>query len=102
MKGDERLEAKATRSTRRTGAKLVGTRRVTDAGHQLAHASNQPIARANGETETATPEQTRHRRICERAFQLAERRGFAPGKDVDDWLQAEREVDSEALDGPGA
>jgi Protein of unknown function (DUF2934) len=36
----------------------------------------------------------RHRRICELAFRRAEQRGFAPGGEVEDWLDAEREVDA--------
>lgn len=36
----------------------------------------------------------RHRRICDLAYRLAEQRGFAPGGEVDDWLEAEREVDA--------
>ena len=33
-------------------------------------------------------------RIAEAAYWRAERRGFAPGHELDDWLHAEREVDS--------
>jgi hypothetical protein len=36
----------------------------------------------------------RHRRICELAFRRAEQRGFNPGGEVEDWLDAEREVDA--------
>ena len=36
----------------------------------------------------------RHRRICELAYQRAEQRDFAPGSEVEDWLEAEREVDA--------
>lgn len=36
----------------------------------------------------------RHRRICDLAYRRAEQRGFAPGSEVDDWLEAEREVDA--------
>jgi hypothetical protein len=36
----------------------------------------------------------RHRRICDLAYRRAEQRGFAPGGEVDDWLEAEREVDA--------
>jgi Protein of unknown function (DUF2934) len=36
----------------------------------------------------------RHRRICELAYRRAEQRGFAPGGEVEDWLEAEREVDA--------
>jgi hypothetical protein len=36
----------------------------------------------------------RHRRICDLAYRRAEQRGFTPGGEVDDWLEAEREVDA--------
>jgi len=36
----------------------------------------------------------RHLRICELAYRRAEQRGFAPGFEVEDWLEAEREVDA--------
>jgi len=36
----------------------------------------------------------RHRRICELAYRRAEQRGFTPGSEVEDWLEAEREVDA--------
>lgn len=34
----------------------------------------------------------RHAIIAEAAYYRAERRGFAPGQELDDWLQAEAEV----------
>lgn len=44
----------------------------------------------------------RESRIAEAAYLRAQRRGFAPGCELDDWLAAEKEVDqllsSEALD----
>jgi hypothetical protein len=36
----------------------------------------------------------RHRRISDLAFKRAEQRGFAPGNETEDWLDAEREVDA--------
>jgi len=36
----------------------------------------------------------RHRRISELAYRRAELRGFAPGHEHEDWLEAEREVDA--------
>lgn len=41
---------------------------------------------------------SREARIAERAYWRAERRGFAPGGEVDDWLAAEREVDTDSQD----
>jgi hypothetical protein len=35
-------------------------------------------------------------RISERAYAIYERRGGQGGQDMDDWLQAEREIDGEA------
>jgi hypothetical protein len=36
----------------------------------------------------------RHRRICDLAYRRAEMRGFEPGHEQEDWLDAEREVDA--------
>jgi hypothetical protein len=36
----------------------------------------------------------RHAQIAARAFELAQRRGFAPGSELEDWLQAEREIEA--------
>lgn len=33
-----------------------------------------------------------HHRTAELAYQRAERRGFVPGRELDDWLEAEKEV----------
>lgn len=47
-------------------------------------------------TRFVGPEQ-RAALIAEAAYFLAEKRGFAPGHDADDWLQAEIEVDAKLL-----
>ena len=49
--------------------------------------------RTNRESAPSQGERDRHNliAIAQRAYQIAERRGFAPGREVDDWLQAERE-----------
>jgi hypothetical protein len=36
----------------------------------------------------------RHRRISDLAYRRAEQRGFTPGNELEDWLEAEREVDA--------
>ena len=43
----------------------------------------------------------RRQRIAERAYQRAERRGFAPGQELDDWLAAEAEEDEPNDASPG-
>lgn len=49
------------------------------------------VVRANLTRETVSSDVDRDRWVAERAYQLAEQRGFAPGAELDDWLQAERE-----------
>jgi len=38
-------------------------------------------------------EKTREGMIRDAAYLLAERRGFCPGKELDDWLEAEQQID---------
>lgn len=38
---------------------------------------------------------SREERIAQAAYWRAERRGFEPGHDLDDWLHAEREIDAQ-------
>ena len=44
-------------------------------------------------THAAIDAAGRHQMIAESAYYRAERRGFDGGRDVDDWLEAEQEVD---------
>lgn len=46
--------------------------------------------------ELAVPEagENRARKIAEAAYYHAEKRGFAPGAELEDWLAAEREIDA--------
>lgn len=46
----------------------------------------------NAQTGNAAPD--RWQRISKRAYELAQQRGFAPGAELSDWLQAEKEIDS--------
>lgn len=39
--------------------------------------------------------ENREARIAEAAYWRAERRGFAPGSELDDWLSAEKEIDQQ-------
>lgn len=49
---------------------------------------------ARDEAPAPSPEE-RYRRIAAAAYFRAERRGFEPGHEIEDWLAAEREVDDE-------
>ena len=49
--------------------------------------------RVNHITSDADRE-ARRRRVAEAAYYRAQQRGFAPGGEVDDWLEAEKEIES--------
>jgi 2-oxo-4-hydroxy-4-carboxy--5-ureidoimidazoline (OHCU) decarboxylase len=42
-------------------------------------------------TDTTTTQQEREAWIARKAYYLAEARGFAPGEEMTDWLQAEQQ-----------
>ena len=45
-------------------------------------------------------EEAKRRLIADIAYFAAERRGFSPGYEVDDWLQAEQELEA-SMEAPG-
>jgi hypothetical protein len=53
---------------------------------------SKPAASAVSNAIQLTPEE-RHRVVAEAAYFIAERRGFAGGSPIDDWLQAEADID---------
>ncbi|GAP66946.1 hypothetical protein MBSD_n2262 [Mizugakiibacter sediminis] len=63
-----------------------------------AAASSEPSDAASRADEMRVDAETRHAMIALAAYFRAERRGFAPGRELDDWLEAEREV-AAMLDG---
>jgi hypothetical protein len=56
----------------------------------------QPSAPGDGEKAMRRLLQGREERIRVAAYFKAERRGFVPGHELDDWLAAEEEEDSRA------
>ena len=44
------------------------------------------------ETETQVADSARHQKIRIRAYEIYLERGEQPGRDLDDWIQAEREL----------
>jgi hypothetical protein len=63
----------------------------------VGEVSNDPeITRSNlQQRELPSLSDSREARIAERAYWRAERRGFEPGHELEDWLHAEREIDSQ-------
>ena len=47
------------------------------------------------EPRVSQPQPSRLSRISQRAHEIYEARGGQDGRDLDDWLQAEREIDAE-------
>lgn len=43
-------------------------------------------------SEMAIPDEEIHRRIAEAAYYRAAERGFAPGRELEDWLEAEAQI----------
>jgi hypothetical protein len=43
---------------------------------------------------TAPDEHPHTAMVAEAAYYLAEKRGFAPGRELDDWLQAEDQIEA--------
>jgi len=73
--------------------------RLSVHGHAKCH-ENEAVkanARVHAPPESAAPmtAQARDTLIREAAYRRAEHRGFAPGHELTDWLEAEREVDGQ-------
>jgi hypothetical protein len=58
---------------------------------------NQKKSAEKAQSSFASQMEERIREIELAAYRKAERRGFTPGHEVEDWLEAEREIDEEAL-----
>ena len=52
-----------------------------------------PVPPAGDPGTVKTDAEERHRRISDAAYYRAQRRGFEPGHEREDWLEAEREID---------
>jgi hypothetical protein len=55
--------------------------------------ADKKAAQHGGELDSTARAVTRQQQIAEAAYYLAERRGFAPGAELEDWLSAEAIVD---------
>jgi len=61
-----------------------------DSGTQAPEQPERPVA---GNLQGEIDPQARHRMISEAAYRLYARRGYVEGFELEDWLQAEAEVD---------
>lgn len=63
------------------------------AGEDLTRAASGNIIESSELTPTTATQADRHALISEAAYRRAEQRGFEPGRELEDWLAAEREID---------
>ncbi|MBV8783623.1 MAG: DUF2934 domain-containing protein [Gammaproteobacteria bacterium] len=61
---------------------------------KLVTAPVPPAPRKSSPAPAVISGETRHAMIAESAYLRAEQRGFAPGRETEDWLAAEAEVDA--------
>lgn len=75
-----------------TPAKAPAAKKTVAAKPKPKTAATATAAKANSRKPVISPEQ-RANYIEVAAFYIAERRGFAPGNPIDDWVAAEAEID---------
>lgn len=71
-----------------------GSPRNGSRGHTTPIGTPQAVTNTVNAFPTDRDREARRRRVAEAAYYRAQRRGFAPGHEVDDWLEAEKEVDN--------
>lgn len=90
----------AKKTTRTTAEKSVAPQPEATAADntekpakKAAAPRSKTSALASGGNAVQLSAEKRLRQVAEAAYFIAERRGFAPGHDVEDWLEAESEID---------
>lgn len=73
----------------------------TDAGQPDGGFTSDTAAEQRGDSRSNGSQDDRLERIALAAYYRAERRGFSPGFETDDWLAAEAEVDGGESDNRG-
>jgi len=87
----------ASKKKKTTRKKTAAPRKAASkVANKNAATAKKPAAR-KARRKAPTPEQ-RYRLIAEAAFLKAERRGFEGGDTLQDWLEAEQEVESSLTD----
>ena len=89
-----RSRSSSSKSSSESAKRVVAARAVSQTETTAADTEGaaQPEVRLLG---TLHPAPSREERIAISAYWRAAQREFAPGGELDDWLAAEREVDSE-------
>lgn len=65
-------------------------------GHLEEPRAEEPGTQDTADSGAADGVGAREERIRAAAYAMSAQRGFEPGRDVDDWLEAERQIDADA------
>lgn len=66
---------------------------------RVARESSSPAESApNAPSATSVADAAREKMISDAAYYRAQKRGFGPGRELDDWLEAEVEISSQFLE----
>ena len=97
--GDDALNRATEDFTARTPPRLErgGSRSAPVATRALSADLGKPVAAAKAHANF-DPSSSREAVIATAAYYRAQRRGFAPGHELEDWIAAEREVDAVGTD----
>jgi hypothetical protein len=92
--GDNKIERQEPKS--RVGP---GRSRRRAKQHRRGNGQGNDIERHTFTRKPLAPDE-RRARIADAAYRIAERRGFAPGSELDDWLTAGRELEADEKTAP--
>lgn len=82
----------ATQRSVRAKRAAAAQTHVTQRGSPGETGAQAPSAEAAPTNAESQADETREQMIAEAAYYRAEKRGFAPGGEVEDWLAAEAEI----------
>ena len=83
---------------RRSTAPAIGGSAFDSDSNELAPQTLIPSPERAKAHELANHSDDREERIAQRAYWHASQRGFEAGHELEDWLQAEKEIDAEQVD----
>lgn len=75
---------------------MTATPSAPSARHECVAGPAKGYSRYSSIAELILARDVRHEQIAQAAYFRAERRGFGPGHELEDWLAAEGEVDTAA------
>lgn len=90
----KKTPAKKKVTNKKTTAKKTSTKKTTSATTAKKKTARTSKVKKSSAARFEINAEERWRMIANSAYLKAEARGFAPGHETEDWLQAEKEVDA--------